>query len=879
MKATELLRDKGELSHKLRTINDIVRHIGTREDKTANYSILLGAGASVTSGISSAVDLIDTWLIELYERFNSSIEQDANKARIYFEKEHASWYNPANPYSSLFEKKYDLPSQRRRFVESQVDKKLPSIGYAYLTSLVDDAYFNSIFTTNFDDLINEAFYQFSNQRPILCAHDSSIHSVSITSKRPKVIKLHGDYLFDDIKSTLRETESLEQNTKEKLIEFCKEYGLIVVGYSGRDRSIMDVLDFISKQENYLKNGVYWCLRPDDEVPHALRDLLWKDKIYPVIIDGFDSLFAELHEKLSNKPLGIEVNIKHSKLQSTINNIIDDKFNLSSNPIISSQIGKLKSSRESHDFSSFFNSIIKDGEDALKISPTELKNILQIEALISSKEYEIAYDLCFDFYQKTSDSKNKSHYIIKMINISELINNSTQKLYWADRLVELDSNNIGYHLSKAEALPSELEKSKYLSDLLLQYGHSYDIYNSLIKANLKLFQTSPKNQKLDYTLLLTYSDKSLNLDPSLSNEAWNLKVSIYLLTKEKIDLSVECIRDIDDKLDKHLEKARAINPEHSNYFRLKNRVVTIDYNAESLRLFISELYNTYKKSSFSKKTTINNIIDNCLQSSMNNDSFNMQQVRDIYDDFYNIHMSKNDYQESTNISLSKLKLDISSKHHDSEQAKKTLDSLINRPDMFKSIDDAVTISAILENHEIDSLEKIANENKERLNDEYYHECLSEIYTARKEYSLALKSLEDALKEGMSIDSYITHRSYILLCDKKYQDVISLNTSHPGLLKGKGFETFSINYFFAMKNINPEQVDKTYIRNLTSSSQSRDVRICAFCILNNNKDAQRLIDEAIEYNYFKLYSYQKWPIIPDDFLTKNIYSKEDKYLSLV
>lgn len=297
---------------------------------------------------------------------------------------------------------------------------------------------------------------------------------------------------------------------------------------------MDVLDFISKQENYLKNGVYWCLRPDDEVPHALRNLLWKDKIYPVIIDGFDSLFAELHEKLSNKPLGIEVNIKHSKLQSTINNIIDDAFNLSSNPIISSQIGKLRSSRESHDFSSFFNSIIKDGEDALKISPTELKNILQIEALISSKEYEIAYDLCFDFYQKTSDSKNKSHYIIKMINISELINNSTQKLYWADRLVELDSNNIGYHLSKAEALPSELEKSKYLSDLLLQYGHSYDIYNSLIKANLKLFQTSPKNQKLDYTLLLTYSDKSLNLDPSLSNEAWNLKVSIYLFINKRED---------------------------------------------------------------------------------------------------------------------------------------------------------------------------------------------------------------------------------------------------------------------------------------------------------------------------------------------------------
>lgn len=120
----------------------------------------------------------------------------------------ADWYDPSKEYSSLFERKYNLQRQRRIFVEKEVSDATPSLGYAYLTSLVNQTYFNTIFTTNFDDLINEAFYFYSDQRPIVCAHDSSIDSITVTSKRPKVIKLHGDYLFDDIKATTRETESL-----------------------------------------------------------------------------------------------------------------------------------------------------------------------------------------------------------------------------------------------------------------------------------------------------------------------------------------------------------------------------------------------------------------------------------------------------------------------------------------------------------------------------------------------------------------------------------------------------------------------------------------------------------------------------------------------
>lgn len=98
MKAEDIFGNKdgqaGELSHKLRTVTDLIRHIKTKEESSpANYSIFLGAGASVTSGIRTAGQLTDEWANELYERFKRVKSLDPKQAKSYFEKEHPSWYN------------------------------------------------------------------------------------------------------------------------------------------------------------------------------------------------------------------------------------------------------------------------------------------------------------------------------------------------------------------------------------------------------------------------------------------------------------------------------------------------------------------------------------------------------------------------------------------------------------------------------------------------------------------------------------------------------------------------------------------------------------------------------------------------------------------
>lgn len=274
-----------------KTVAHLIRLVLNRNGDIPNFSLLLGAGASANSDVQTAIDMIQEWRNLLYEESKS--EEDL----LSWLKTQRDWYKHEDEYSILFETIYDQPSQRRVRVEECVKGSHPSWGYVYLTNFLANRLFDVVFTTNFDDLINEACYLYSDGlRPIVAAHDSAIQGIRVTSGRPKIIKLHGDFLYDNIKNTLAELETLEANTKRKLNQFAQEYGLVVVGYSGRDRSVMDTLEVLLRDEENYKQGVYWCLKRGSEISERLRSLLRKDRVYLVEIDGFDEFMAELHAK-------------------------------------------------------------------------------------------------------------------------------------------------------------------------------------------------------------------------------------------------------------------------------------------------------------------------------------------------------------------------------------------------------------------------------------------------------------------------------------------------------------------------------------------------------------------------------------------------------
>ena len=74
------------------------------------------------------------------------------------------WFDQKREYSSLIERVYPLQTNRRKFIETEVAEKIPSMGYAYLVRIAEAGLLRTLFTTNFDDLLNEAFYQFSSEK-------------------------------------------------------------------------------------------------------------------------------------------------------------------------------------------------------------------------------------------------------------------------------------------------------------------------------------------------------------------------------------------------------------------------------------------------------------------------------------------------------------------------------------------------------------------------------------------------------------------------------------------------------------------------------------------------------------------------------------------
>lgn len=286
-------------THNCRSAEHIINLVKNRVDRSSSFALFLGAGASMSSGVKGASEMIKDWKKKLYASANSS------KTYADWERDQ-EWANTDDEYARLFESVYDQPEQRRTYIEKAVASAKPSWGYAYLVSLISEGFFNVVFTTNFDDLLNEACYIYSeNLRPMVCAHDSAVASVRLTSDRPKVIKLHGDFLYDSIKNTSSELQSLESNMREKFTEFARELGLIVIGYSGNDQSVMDLLAILARNSSYFRSGIYWCIKKGSVPQKRLRQLLRGDRVFWLEIDGFDEFMSELAQSLNvDLPLGV-----------------------------------------------------------------------------------------------------------------------------------------------------------------------------------------------------------------------------------------------------------------------------------------------------------------------------------------------------------------------------------------------------------------------------------------------------------------------------------------------------------------------------------------------------------------------------------------------
>lgn len=253
------------------------------------FAFFLGAGASRQSGIITASEMARFFKEIIVNEYSSEpLVTDEEKEKWLTSQ---PWYSQAgNEYSKLFERFEPKEIGRQRYIESIIEEQQASFGYVVLANLIASNYINTIITTNFDDLVYSACTSYTGIRPIVYAYGVLASEMRITAQRPKILKLHGDYLYSTLKNTSPETAVQDPNMASQLVQVLSEYGLVVIGYSGEDKSIMDILGRISE-----KNDLYWCVLRGTEPNKAVRELLLEKSGFLVEIAGFDEMMNEIRQ--------------------------------------------------------------------------------------------------------------------------------------------------------------------------------------------------------------------------------------------------------------------------------------------------------------------------------------------------------------------------------------------------------------------------------------------------------------------------------------------------------------------------------------------------------------------------------------------------------
>ncbi|MBA4159297.1 MAG: SIR2 family protein [Gemmatimonadetes bacterium] len=199
-------------------------------------------------------------------------------------------------YSRYAELAHRITGDRAAYFRNLVAEIEPGPGYRVLCLLARAGVFRSVWTTNFDGLTRKAAV-----RAGLDVYEVSEDSAA-RIHRPAPpnallhVALHGDYRYDALRNTDQELREQNAALSGALGTAAASQPMIVVGYSGRDRSVMRAL-----AAGYRETGpgrLFWCgFRDEEPLPEVGKLITWArehgHEAYYIQTMGFDDLLSRI----------------------------------------------------------------------------------------------------------------------------------------------------------------------------------------------------------------------------------------------------------------------------------------------------------------------------------------------------------------------------------------------------------------------------------------------------------------------------------------------------------------------------------------------------------------------------------------------------------
>jgi NAD-dependent SIR2 family protein deacetylase len=289
--------------------DDFVRRFAMR---TSNLMWFLGAGASASSGIPTAGDMIWEFKQRLFvtqRKTSPRAVADLSDPNVRLKLQNfidsmadAPAPGSADEYAALFEIVYPAESDRRAYIDSKVKGGKPSYGHIALATLMHGGISRLVWTTNFDPLVADAcakVYDGTGHLTTISLGEPDLAAQAISEDRwPIEVKIHGDFRSRRLKNTSDQLRLQDERLRRILVDCCRRSGLIAVGYSGRDASVMDTLESALDTPGAFPAGLFWLHRGDGEPYESVSRLISKARAAGVEaslirMENFDETMRDL----------------------------------------------------------------------------------------------------------------------------------------------------------------------------------------------------------------------------------------------------------------------------------------------------------------------------------------------------------------------------------------------------------------------------------------------------------------------------------------------------------------------------------------------------------------------------------------------------------
>lgn len=246
----------------------------------SRFVLMLGAGASLSSGIKTTATIIQ----ELLDKYGQGIPP-AN--------------DPADRFDTLWARSTE--EQRRLFLTPYLDRE-PSSGYLHLARAIQEGYFDLAITFNYDDLLRKAldkvgFHDVQELvRGVVKEDETLARLVESPPRKFTILKLHGSLFSADTFLFDRGEMLSYPPAIEALVTRLTSRDIIVCGYGFADLCVMRAF---SPQGG----SVFW-VNPSG-APSTAKGLLLKRRSRDYEVSGelgmFDAFFGELDSQLFPPP--------------------------------------------------------------------------------------------------------------------------------------------------------------------------------------------------------------------------------------------------------------------------------------------------------------------------------------------------------------------------------------------------------------------------------------------------------------------------------------------------------------------------------------------------------------------------------------------------